>query len=515
MPSTSIVFVDSRVSNYQSLIESLTDPYEVFILEGDNDGLDQMVAYLQGRVGLDAIHVISHGSQGALYLGNMMLNAGNLASYGAQLASIGKALTDSGDILLYGCDVAQGDVGVQFVTSLADLTGADVAASVDATGAAALGGDWVLEASVGQVDAAALNVTMDMSVLGENTVPWFVAPSNADRLRSTIPVGTSTDVCTSVALQSDGKIVFAGYSTGTSGNSDFSLIRLNTSGSLDTSFDGDGKVIVPVGTSYDTGNSVALQSDGKIVLAGYSTGTSNSQDFSLIRLNTSGSLDTSFDGDGRVIVPVDTYSVVGNSVALQSDGKIVLAGYGTDASGNTDFILIRLNTSGSLDTSFDGDGRVIVPVGTSTDVCTSVALQSDGKIVLAGYSVDASSNADFSLIRLNTDGSLDTSFDGDGKVIVPVGTFYDVCTSVALQSDGKIVLAGYSTSTSGNFNFSLIRLNANGSLDTSFDGDGKVIVPVGTSYDTGNSVALQSDGKIVLAGYSLGKRRSIQLLICR
>jgi hypothetical protein len=141
MSSKSIVFVDSRVANYQSLIDSLTEPYDVFILDGDKDGLDQMAGYLKGRSGLDAIHVISHGSQGALYLGSTVLDNSNLPGYRTQLGSIGSSLTQIGDILLYGCNVAQGNVGVQFVNQLAQATGADVAASDDLTGGGRLG--WV------------------------------------------------------------------------------------------------------------------------------------------------------------------------------------------------------------------------------------------------------------------------------------------------------------------------------------------------------------------------------------
>lgn len=139
MPSN-IIFVDSRVSNYQSFIDGLTEPAEVFVLDGESDGLTQMANWLQGRSGIDAIHVISHGSQGALYLGSTVLNGGNLANYQSQLAGIGSALAETGDILLYGCNVAQGDVGLQFIMSLAQATGADVAASDDATGAGAIGG---------------------------------------------------------------------------------------------------------------------------------------------------------------------------------------------------------------------------------------------------------------------------------------------------------------------------------------------------------------------------------------
>ena len=154
IPMPSIVFIDSRVTDYQSLIDGFTEPAEVFVLDGESDGLTQMVAYLQGRTCIDAIHVISHGSQGALYLGSSVTDSGNLAMHESQLASIGGALTETGDILLYGCNVAQGDTGLQFISSLAQYTGADVAASTNATGAALLGGDWELEDQTGT-----LNVT--------------------------------------------------------------------------------------------------------------------------------------------------------------------------------------------------------------------------------------------------------------------------------------------------------------------------------------------------------------------
>ena len=135
-----IVFIDFRISSYQSLIDGLTEPAEVFLLDGESDGLAQMAARLQGRSGIDAIHVISRGSQEALYLGSTVLDSGNLASYGVQLASIGGSLTDTEYILLYGCNMAKGDIGLQFITSPAQYPGTDVAASDDATGAVALGG---------------------------------------------------------------------------------------------------------------------------------------------------------------------------------------------------------------------------------------------------------------------------------------------------------------------------------------------------------------------------------------
>ena len=307
------------------------------------------------------------------------------------------------------------------------------------------------------------------------------------------------DVAYSVAIQSDGKIVVAGYSLNSGGNWDFALTRYNANGSLDISFDGDGKVTTDFG-SIDTAYSVAIQSDGKIVVAGYSGNTPANSDFALTRYNSNGSLDTTFDGDGKVTTAIGISSDYAFSVAIQSDGKIVVAGYSLNSGGNWDFALTRYNANGSLDISFDGDGKVTTDFGGALDRAVSVAIQSDGKIVAAGYS-DNGSNRDFALTRYNSNGSLDTTFDGDGKVTTDFGSI-DTALSVAIQSDGKIVVAGYSGNTPFNWDFALTRYNSNGSLDTTFDGDGKVTTAIGISSDYAFSVAIQSDGKIVAAGYS-------------
>jgi hypothetical protein len=123
----------------------------VVVLDASKDGLQQMADYLQGRSGLDAIHLLSHGADGTVQMGNVWLSSGNLAEHSTALQSIGAALKADGDLLLYGCDVGQGDKGQSFLDQLAAITGADVAASDDATGAAVMGGDWELEARVGKL----------------------------------------------------------------------------------------------------------------------------------------------------------------------------------------------------------------------------------------------------------------------------------------------------------------------------------------------------------------------------
>ena len=318
----------------------------------------------------------------------------------------------------------------------------------------------------------------------------------------TTPIGTSQDYARSVAVQSDGKIVVAGDSNNGT-NSDFALVRYNANGTLDTSFGSGGKVTTSFsGTSGEAGQSVAVQSDGKIVVAGYSDNGTVNYDFALVRYNADGTLDTTFGTGGKVVTPIGSGDDYGQSVAVRSDG-IVVAGYAENGSGDGDFALARYRSDGSLDTTFGIGGKVITPIGLYGDSGQSVAVQSDGKIVVAGSSSNGGmDDYDFALARYLSDGSLDTTFGNGGKVTTDIGSSSDDSgQSVALQSDGKIVVAG-SSYNGANYDFALVRYQANGTLDTSFGNGGKMITPVGDSDDIGWSVAVQRDGKIVVAGDS-------------
>ena len=154
-----VVFIDGQVSNVGQLLEGLSANAEVVILDSSKDGLQQMADYLKGRENLDAIHLLSHGADGTVQLGNVWLASNNLAEHRAALESIGAALEADGDLMIYGCDVGQGDKGQAFIDELAAITGADVAASVDETGSAALGGNWTLERNSGGIETAALSVS--------------------------------------------------------------------------------------------------------------------------------------------------------------------------------------------------------------------------------------------------------------------------------------------------------------------------------------------------------------------
>jgi uncharacterized delta-60 repeat protein len=285
------------------------------------------------------------------------------------------------------------------------------------------------------------------------------------------------------AIQTDGKILAAGYAY-FGNNIDFALARFNTDGSLDLSFDGDGKVTTDLGDSLNFCNAIAIQSDGKIVLAGL-----NFNSIAVVRYNANGSLDSTFDMDGIVTASVGTVSDHAYAITVQNDGKIVVAAH-SFSGANFNFSVIRLNNNGSLDASFGNAGKVITDIY-GDDFAYAMALQTDGKIVVAG-----ASNNEFAVVRYNTDGSLDSSFDTDGKVRTAIGGLgEDIPTSLAIQSDGKIVLAGYSK-MSPSSNQTLVRYNTNGSLDLSFDTDGIVHTPLPIS-GIAQGVKVQNDGKII------------------
>jgi len=262
---------------------------------------------------------------------------------------------------------------------------------------------------------------------------------------------------------------------------------------LDTSFGTSGKVIQPIGSWHDYGYSLAIQTDGKILLGGYCDNGSN-YDFCIARFNSNGTLDTSFGTSGKVIQPIGSALDDGQSLAIQSDGKILLGGYCSNGS-NLDFCIARFNSNGTLDTSFGSSGKVIQPIG-GGGLGYSLAIQSDGKILLGGFCYNGS-NDDFCIARFNSNGSLDTSFKSPhGYIIQPIGSSDDRGYSLAIQADGKILLGGYC-----NLDFCIARFNSNGTLDTSFNSSGKVIQPIGSSSDYGYSLAILSDGKILLGGY--------------
>jgi uncharacterized delta-60 repeat protein len=379
----------------------------------------------------------------------------------------------------------------------------------------------------------------------------------------TTSIGPASAAANAVAIQPDGRIIAVGRAAG-AGGSDFAVARYNPDGSPDPTFDTDGITTTSIGAE-DEAWALAVQADGKIIAAGYSFNAT-----ALVRYNVDGSLDPSFDTDGVVTTPCSAGGPCqALSVAVQTDGEIVVAGYSAGAGGNT-FALARYDASGSLDSSFDGDGLVSGLGPSSPAYAYAIAIQSDNKIVVGGtasgngfalvrYNADGSldatvttpinpgagvyekinaiaiqpdnkivvagqtsggTNADFTLARYNSNLSLDSTFDTDGVVRTPIG-WDDYARAVAIQAGGRIVAAG-DTSNGGSPSFALVLYNSNGSIDTTFDADGIVTTPIDTQASA-NAVSIQPNGRIVAAGwtsdganqqFALARYVSVALPVC-
>jgi uncharacterized delta-60 repeat protein len=236
--------------------------------------------------------------------------------------------------------------------------------------------------------------------------------------------------------------VIAGNCQGAS-NFDFCAIRFNANGSLDASFSSDGKVIVDMGAAVDVANAIAIQPDGKIVLTG-SCGNSPNAQFCALRFNADGSLDTTFDGDGKVLTTVNSSADSAKALALQPDGKLILAGHCANSTNLVDFCAIRYNPNGTLDTTFNGNGIVVTTVGVSSfDFGNAMALAPDGKIVIAGE-CDGATNKDFCAIRYDGGpfGFRNCKFDLDGDNVVLSTTDLLIGTRIGQGMSGNAVLGG-------------------------------------------------------------------------
>lgn len=450
-----------------------------------------------------------------------------------------------------------------------------------------------IAAGVDQAKSVAIQPNGKIVVAGVTNNDFAVARYNSDGSLDTsfgtggivtIDFAGHDDRATSVVIQPDGMIIVAGVSIN-GGSGDFAVARLDALGNLDTSFDTDGKVTTDFGGGDDRANSAALQPDGKIVLAGFA-GIAGGTDFAVARYNTDGSLDPNFDADGRV-----TTDFVGSTVAFTNSSATALADSATTIStipvnrsvfiadlnvniniahpnandldivlrhvpSNTSIVLVNDVASGGANfqaTSFDDEAAVGIndpaniapytgffrPVGSlaafdgfdaqgdwqleltddtgnavtgvlqqwtllitpaTIDQGNAVAIQLDGRIVVAG-ATDAGEDNDFALVRYNADGSLDTTFDTDGMVTTDFSTSNDAANAVAVQRiTGRIVAAGKSDSGGGGDNFALANYASDGSLNTSFSGDGKVTSDFASGNDQAFGVRFQSNSKIVVAG---------------
>lgn len=301
-----------------------------------------------------------------------------------------------------------------------------------------------------------------------------------------------------VALQPDGKIIAAGQASSDGGHFNFALVRYNPDGSPDSDFGSDGLIITDFNGSNDGASAIALQPDGKILVGGNSYNgdpyTGTDYDFALARYNPDGTLDASFGSDGKVTTDFYHQDDYGKAMALQPDGKILLAGSANDCPYAC-FALARYNPDGNLDASFGNNGWVTADMEQSHDSAQAMLLQPDGKMLISGFSWSEAYYPHFAAVRYHADGVLDLGLGVDGKLITDWGYWAEVW-ALALQPDGKILMGGYASPESGQ-GFALARYTPEGSLDESFGEGGRVITEMnGRAY----AMAVQADGRIILAG---------------
>jgi uncharacterized delta-60 repeat protein len=309
------------------------------------------------------------------------------------------------------------------------------------------------------------------------------------------------DYAYAVAVQADGKIVLSGQS-GVYPDLHSALVRYNRNGRLDSTFGTGGKVTVTFGSVSDYLFKVVLQSDGRIV----AVGSTNATAFLLARFNADGSLDQAFGTNGSVETTFGDQTAEARAVALQADGKIIVVGVSGAGSYSelNDFVLARYNSDGSLDRTFGTGGKVkthFPGVDNTGSSATSVVLQPDGKLVVGGYYKQSDRTPhQFALARYNSNGTLDSAFGQAGKVMTRVGLGDAFSFGIALQSNGRIVLAGYSDTTLDH-DFSLVGYTANGTLDSTFGNGGFMTTDFsGASDDIAYAMTKQADSKLVVVG---------------
>jgi uncharacterized delta-60 repeat protein len=311
--------------------------------------------------------------------------------------------------------------------------------------------------------------------------------------------GTLLNYPSCLALQDDGKIV----ASGSSGNGQLLLARYTTTGAFDNTFDGDGKVVTAFGIFN---NSVYLDvlPNGKIQSAG-TTGTSAGTHFAITRYNTNGSLDLTFDGDGRSLALFDVNDTSDriDDISKQADGKY-LVNTRVVVEDIEDFVIRRYNSDGTVDNTFGTNGKVFTALGLGS-ITKQTTTQADGKILLVGYSkyvFQAPFVIDFNVLRYNSDGTLDSSFSEDGIISEKIESSSDNGSIVLKQNDGKLLLIGNQRNNkqnaSRNSEIAMARFNQNGSLDVSFGTNGKSISVFGQNVNNVRKAALQPDGKILV-----------------
>jgi uncharacterized delta-60 repeat protein len=292
----------------------------------------------------------------------------------------------------------------------------------------------------------------------------------------------------------DGKIVVVGERHGATGTKWF-VLQLHPNGTLDHSFSGDGRLVTDFGRRFEHARTVKIQPSGRVLVGG-SVSNGMNESWAFARYLVGGGLDHSFGGDGRVTMSLSMTNEEVETLVVRSTG-IIAGGY-AERNFLPTFAIAKLRFDGSRVQSFGNNGVRVVNLGPGADSAYGLAIQEDGKPILAGYA-SSDGRADWGVVRLRTRGSLDGSFSGDGIVTTAFTPSYELAASVAMQSDGRIVVVGRVHGPGGSDDLAVVRYKADGHLDLSFSGNGKALFDPYGGMDAAQDVLVRA-GRILVAG---------------
>jgi uncharacterized delta-60 repeat protein len=333
---------------------------------------------------------------------------------------------------------------------------------------------------------------------------------------ATYPFYTNNDECHAIIIQPDKKIVMAGVSYMNSGNnSPVAICRCNINGSPDGSFGTNGLSIFQAAPGWNCINALALQEDGKIVATGTIQDTTNLVSFLTLRFNTDGSIDNTFSNDGFDIISFLNINDQSFAVKVQHDGKILVAGYSSGGCGIGTYVaMARYNTDGSMDNSFGNSGKVLFQVNGSS--FAKDLILKDDYIYITGLAIYNYTSSAFLLARFSMDGQIDNTFGTNGTVITPIGIQKSYAYSINSQSNGKLICGGVYGDYINNDSllYALVRYNADGSIDNTFGNNGILITTIGGELIEAFPLAIQPDDKIVI-GCTSGFNYDFDFVVAR
>jgi len=336
--------------------------------------------------------------------------------------------------------------------------------------------------------------------------------------------GAGDDSGKAVAVDSLGRILVTGSSTTAGGATEMVIWRYLDGGTPDMGFSGNGIVSAAAGTGSASGNGIAVDTQDKVLVTGSTTTAAGTTEMAVWRFNANGTVDTAFSGDGMVSTAVGTGNASGNAIAIDPQGKVLVAGSSTGNPGSRGMVVWRFNTNGTLDTTFSLDGIYVIngaAGGTGDDVGSAITVDALGRVLVAGSSVNSAGNRDMVVWRLTSAGAPDTTFNGTGTVIsngAAGSDGDDAGNGIAIDSQGRIIVAGSSTNVAGNRDMVIWRLNPNGTMDISFAAGGIAVhgnAAGGDADDSGSAITVDSQDRILVTGSSVNSAVNSDMVLWR